>query len=258
MKFTMTKEEFTRISNIIESELDAFIESVAKVEEIYKEEGLITQDLVLSVQKIKEDLMRQKNKEKSLINNMILGSNLLAVDKFVRTVKDKISTKSPEFKKQIEALLLKINKIFEFNPNTRQILHRIWFGSMIPENYQNHILKFKELNPEFKIIIWTDFNNLKTEEIQDFTRFCNDNKILLKNIREHPYFVNFDLIIEELNAAQRAPKEKFRYARASDLARISILINQGGIYTDTDTRANEELYSPELPFGFVIKYENRT
>ena len=74
--------------------------------------------------------------------------------------------------------------------------------------------------------------------------------------------INHPLIIEELNKTTLHHGDKnfqprLHYARASDLARISILIQLGGIYTDTDTQALLPLPTLHAEYGTLCKKKQK-
>lgn len=118
----------------------------------------------------------------------------------------------------------------------KKILHFIWFGSCLPLQYQLNILSFQTFNPTYKIKLWIDPKALSPVDKSAMDTFSSLNSIPLCNIRDS-VLLNQDLIIEELDSAEADRKENARlhFVRASDLARIAILYDEGGIYLDTDT-----------------------
>jgi hypothetical protein len=131
--------------------------------------------------------------------------------------------------------------------------HFIWFGSCLPAEYQKNILSFKSYNPAYPIILWTDYKTLSQEARAAMEHFCATEGIELRNIR-HQELTNQDLIDSELDRSLVDRKEMARihYVRASDLARVAVLIKHGGIYNDTDSKCKNAL--PEqinLPHGFL-------
>jgi hypothetical protein len=131
--------------------------------------------------------------------------------------------------------------------------HFIWFGSCLPAEYQKNILSFKSYNPAYPITLWTDYKTLSQEARAAMEHFCATEGIELRNIR-HQELTNQDLIDSELDRSLVDRKEMARihYVRASDLARVAVLIKHGGIYNDTDSKCKNAL--PEqinLPHGFL-------
>jgi hypothetical protein len=139
------------------------------------------------------------------------------------------------------------------------ILHRIWFGGEIPIDYQQYLLNLKTINSEtYEVWLWSDFDNLSVEESNYLHTFCEVNGIRCLNIRDHDSLHNFDLITQELDLAKNRAGEiafqpKLHFARASDLARVAILIQHGGVYTDTDTEAVRALPQLNSVYGVLCK-----
>jgi hypothetical protein len=132
-------------------------------------------------------------------------------------------------------------------------MHRIWYGSDLPEKYKIYLLNFKMYNPAFIVKLWSDFDALNAEQLQKLKKWCSESTVELINIREHKNITNHDLITEELNGAKNEPHiSRVHYVRASDISRTSILIEQGGIYCDTDTDTCCSLPDLKMPFGFCI------
>ena len=134
-----------------------------------------------------------------------------------------------------------------------QYFHFIWFGSCLPKEYQKNILSFKEFNPAYKLYLWTDYHTLAPEDRVLMNDFCTTNGIEIRDIRNQE-LTNQDLINFELDRALEDRKEMARihYVRASDLARVAILIKHGGIYNDTDSKSTSALPEEiDLPHGFL-------
>jgi hypothetical protein len=134
------------------------------------------------------------------------------------------------------------------------IHHRIWFGSFLPESYQDNVLRFKSHNPRYEIHLWSDCSTTTSEEQQQFEDFCKKNNLSLHLIRQHKELVNSDLINEELDKAlANAHISRVHYARASDLARVAIVLAMGGLYLDTDTTSLSSLPILVSPTNLVLK-----
>jgi len=82
-----------------------------------------------------------------------------------------------------------------------EILHFIWLGSPLPQEYADNIAAWRELLPTYTIKLWTE------ADLEAFN------------------LANRDLFEEEIN-----------YAARSDIWRYEILYRYGGIYLDTDQR----------------------
>jgi hypothetical protein len=139
------------------------------------------------------------------------------------------------------------------------IHHRIWFGSFLPKAYQDNLVQLVTKNASrYLVYLWTDFSTLDSVEKVKFQTFCKRHAIILCDIREYTKFSNYVLIKEELDKTiQHANEKNFQprlhFVRASDLARISILLAFGGVYTDTDTKSLSSLPVLDVPFGFLCK-----
>ena len=77
-----------------------------------------------------------------------------------------------------------------------KIIHYIWFGDELPEDYQKFINHWKEVMPDYEIMGW-NLNNIKVEH-NEYT----------DNVKSYAYL--------------------------SDYYRLKILYEYGGIYLDTD------------------------
>jgi mannosyltransferase OCH1-like enzyme len=105
-------------------------------------------------------------------------------------------------------------------------LHQIWVGPYeIPDKEKYFLERNKELNPDFKHILWTDSNLPELpEKIQEL---CN-------------YF-----------------RDKKDYAFVADVLRIFLVYEYGGLYIDLDCRPNYPLNELELERynGFLAHHE---
>ena len=128
--------------------------------------------------------------------------------------------------------------------------HRIWFGSFLPKSYQQNLLRFKIHNPQYGVHLWTDNSTITLEEKLQFEYFCEKHNFTLHFVREHQGLVNSDLIEEELNKALiNISKRRVHFARASDVARVAILLAMGGLYLDTDTNSLSPLPTLTSPIN---------
>lgn len=89
--------------------------------------------------------------------------------------------------------------------NTPQIIHRIWFGGSMPEEYVENGKRWRELHPDWQFLEWTDKSSIPPLINQKF----------------------FD------NAKKYYPHDWKRFK--SDIFRLEILNIFGGLYTDTDS-----------------------
>lgn len=105
-----------------------------------------------------------------------------------------------------------------------KIIHYCWFGrNPKPESVLRYIQTWKDKMPDFKIKEWNEDN--------------------------------FD--IERL-AFTREAYEKGKYAFVSDVARIYALINEGGIYFDTDVAVIKRIDNRLMRQSSFVGFENET
>jgi hypothetical protein len=109
-----------------------------------------------------------------------------------------------------------------------KLIHFIWFGSMLNDRHQPHIINTKKQNPDYQIFIHTDSKTMKIDDYKKLQEFCQQQGINLVNLADakEDKFSNLCHILPELG--------RKKWARASDLARMTILYLHGGIYLDTD------------------------
>lgn len=85
-----------------------------------------------------------------------------------------------------------------------KILHFIWFGSDLPEEFREYIDTWKHHHPDYKVMVWDEHNLPKLQ-----------NQTLFDKAKTH--------------------------AERSDIARLEILQRYGGIYIDTDYECHRNI-----------------
>lgn len=262
----LTKQQFIKSNEIIINALNNFLRKLIEIEQKYEIDNRLSSNsapLFSSLQYESIEFASDEEEEGSYIYNDYLYGMILTIQEEKNKIEDETNGQESLFWTEIKDALLLLDIIFWQKPSDLEnpiisVLHRIWFGSSLPENYQEFVLNFKKHNPHFKIILWTDFDTITSEEYGNFRAFCNKHNITLENIREHKNICNYDLIIEELDAVKSDPKNfRVHCVRASDLSRVAILIDQGGLYTDTDTDTYATLPEIDLPLGFLITKASR-
>lgn len=127
-----------------------------------------------------------------------------------------------------------------------QRLHLIWLGSIPPNTkqkpYRRYIIDWAEQNPTWEIYLWTDRQGREREQIH---QWCTENDIFPRFITEGDVLWG-----EERELVLNQLREKF-YANASDLLRLRILYQMGGLYVDTDVEPTV-LPQIELPLGIGL------
>jgi len=119
----------------------------------------------------------------------------------------------------------------ETDTSVPKIVHMIWVGSNLPNQYYRGPVSVAKLNPGYEIYLWvSDRDHVKVEYLQDF-----DN-IHLKIIGQERW-ENQDLMDRSTN-----------YAMLADVLRLDILYRFGGIHADVDSYAKRS-------FGPVFKSE---
>ena len=169
-------------------------------------------------------------------------------------------------------------------------IHFIWMGKVIPENYAIGILEHLDLNyKNYTVGLWTDKPRENREQFArmlcdkrfkkgrvkaaDVTRTEDVQGRLILNFeyaadRGNPFtkktknktlsFIN----IRALNAACGSLKARYKdalavrnFGRASDVLRLVILREEGGIYMDTDVESIKPLPAAiDAPDGFLMGY----
>jgi len=93
-------------------------------------------------------------------------------------------------------------------------VHFIWTGKPIPQKYIKNIQTFA-MNKDYEIILWTDENTLNSLQTPDGFKVKDINSVEL---------INTEAIKDEGNPGAK-----------SDIYRLEIVYQFGGIYTDTDS-----------------------
>lgn len=133
-----------------------------------------------------------------------------------------------------------------------KIIHMIWFGPYLPVQYELNMVSFASKNPDFRVIIYLDYNVEKFKQ-----RFCR-----LKNIRVYHYSNMYQEFARrhapaqvELNRrwleAERF-EEEGNFAAVSDIFRLDVLYYLGGYYFDTDIHCKRALMPVSVPHGMLI------
>jgi len=96
-------------------------------------------------------------------------------------------------------------------------IHFIWLGDEIPIKYQNNIITFTKVNPDYEIVLWTE---IITEEVKRSL-----TKVSIRDIRK------------EMENYQTKPLfgRESNVGVISDILRYEIVYRNGGVYYDTDS-----------------------
>ena len=128
-----------------------------------------------------------------------------------------------------------------------QRLHLIWLGSIPPNTnnkpYRRNIIDWTLNNPTWEVYLWTDRSELQGEQVH---QWCEQNGVIYRSVLEEQHVLwgsEKDRVHEQL-------KGHF-YANASDLLRLRILYQMGGLYVDCDVEPRI-LSDIELPLGIGL------
>jgi hypothetical protein len=259
-KSSIDKKEFLKSSSILKSVIINFLNEIDHIEYQQGFQKSFFENVVISFKKIIGDLTEWEQQENPDLYDMLINSVIISIQQHKEIIAQK--TSSLAYASEMKRTLLLLDDIFMQKPPARdikkplpRIMHRIWFGSFLPSDYQEYLFNFKKHNPHFRIMLWTDFDGLSLKEINEFKTFCLENNIILINIREHSDLLNYSLIEQELDEGNRYDTQNkgVHLVRASDLARVSILYLLGGLYSDTDTDCCKPLPDFNLDVGLIIK-----
>jgi hypothetical protein len=116
-----------------------------------------------------------------------------------------------------------------------KVINFIWVGKPIPDKYEQNIKRWAELNPTYQFQLWVDSTLLKDHRAtpaQESQRFTSHKNIKVIDLVKDPLYQKMNnrrYFEDELSGQAK------NYAAASDILRVEILYQYGGIYFDTDT-----------------------
>ena len=128
-----------------------------------------------------------------------------------------------------------------------QRLHLIWLGSLPPNSsqrpYRRRLLEWVDQNLGWEVYLWTDRGGREADQVSSW---CTENGITHHTILDTEQILwgdEYSLVIEQL-------RHGF-YANASDILRMRILYQLGGIYVDLDVQSIQ-LPPFDLPLGIGL------
>ena len=141
-----------------------------------------------------------------------------------------------------------------------KIIHFIWIGTDLPEKYLHNIISFTSFckKENIRVLFWTDASSLMSvlksdiyipkditfkdvSELTEYANNCSNGKF-----KELNHFINK----ESVGLAN--------FAAAADILRVLALHKYGGIYSDTDNIAIDDIHMPEPRLGFAVaSFENQ-
>ena len=126
-------------------------------------------------------------------------------------------------------------------------LHLIWLGSIPPNTqskpYRRYIVEWITNNPTWEVYLWTDRTDREQNQVH---QWCEENGVLHRSIlgeQDVLWGSEKEMVLEQLEATF--------YANASDLLRLRILYQMGGLYVDSDVEPRA-LPDIELPLGIGL------
>ncbi|MCP3060201.1 hypothetical protein LXT21_15565 [Myxococcus sp. K38C18041901] len=124
-------------------------------------------------------------------------------------------------------------------------LHFIWMGRPVPEKYLANITSFAFRNPNYEINLWsTSADRFRTSMAGLRMQGSNWRFRTLAELNLHPryrHWIDFETRGYLVN-----------FAAASDLLRLAILHQEGGVYTDTDNLALAAFGELWAEYGFLL------
>jgi hypothetical protein len=164
----LTKQQFIKSNEIIINALNNFLRKLIEIEQKYEIDNRLSSNsapLFSSLQYESIEFASDEEEEGSYIYNDYLYGMILTIQEEKNKIEDETNGQESLFWTEIKDALLLLDIIFWQKPSDLEnpiisVLHRIWFGSSLPENYQEFVLNFKKHNPHFKIILWTDFDTI--------------------------------------------------------------------------------------------------
>lgn len=146
--------------------------------------------------------------------------------------------------------------------NIPKNVHWIWLGSTVKQADLQAMLDFYQRNSGYKLHLWTDSKLHVNSAINGLPLTSHVSAELLpiniKLIKEFRYSTD-PLLIQSFEALRREIFGfRLNYAAASDILRLMILYQYGGVYLDVDTRSHLYKLPPLVcgPSGVLIWCKN--
>ena len=120
-----------------------------------------------------------------------------------------------------------LNKEYNNDVQIPKIIHFIWIGKIIPQKYVNTVIKCKEINESYQVILWVDDSSINVE----LTVLLTTSRIEVRNIYYDINDGTMDIqsqVINNINSFEN-------YGFKADIIRLYCVYRYGGIYSDIDT-----------------------
>lgn len=129
-------------------------------------------------------------------------------------------------------------------------IHFVWLGGVLPEAYKQNILNWSKMaqSSGYELILWTDETTLEHEATRDE---LGQQAIKLRHWRDRerdPVHEQrnalIDALIMDIIELGKHQGHSPNYAACSDILRIAILEQLGGLYVDTDNSITQNSDGP--------------
>lgn len=133
-------------------------------------------------------------------------------------------------------------------PSVPKIMHFIWIGTTIPDNYAKNIKKWIRDNPDYEVKLWID-SDIYNNKI-DANQAAKKTGATVCDISDTPYK---NIITQNVRwYYDECSGQHANFAAASDILRYEILYEYGGIYIDVDIESSGvPLGDIDAPLGFI-------
>lgn len=145
-------------------------------------------------------------------------------------------------------------------------LHAIWLGGILREAGKKNIAMWKKANPDYEMNIWidsstflTDFSPAALEQKKEYLQFkqwAKENKVIINDINPDVMDAElqnhsdiFNNMKSQVFYQQEIASPGANFGAASDILRVEILFNEGGVYYDCED------VSPEIPLKYLPAWE---
>lgn len=124
------------------------------------------------------------------------------------------------------------------------IIHHIWLGSPLPEQYARWRETWINTHPDWQYILWTD-----NEANYQYGTLCTIDDI--ENTQQTPSHLVIDIRSCKLQTHELIDRAD-NYGQRSDIVRYEILYRIGGLYVDTDFSCERSFDRLHAAYDFFI------
>jgi hypothetical protein len=120
------------------------------------------------------------------------------------------------------------------------VIFFVWLGGDLPPERKTNVERWKTLHPDFTVEIWIDSRwkdpkGTVENGTHKITAWAHSHSIVVRDVKEHPQG-NSPHYLKEVGLQPRSAADKpwSNFGTASDLFRYYQLLQEGGIYADSD------------------------